>query len=303
MQRQLRFAIAAIVVFACLAAYARCQSLDSILNATDKTNLEILATHTAQKIRDADRTEKEPRVLVIDFFLGSPGVSSSLGTLLADRFSESLANSSRKIGTIDRKNFAEYLTQNWTTLEDLKNFPGCRYIGRELGATGIVLGSVYEQNGAIGLKIHLSGFGLSDESKSEFGDLDEVAWLSATEQTKDLLIKRGLNYARNSEQLREAPGALRADLDGFAMPTCVHCPDPPYADAARVAKVQGTVVLGVVITGEGKAGTIHVLKAAPFGLTAQAIKAVRNWEFKPAQQRDGTPVSMAVPIEVTYRMF
>jgi len=177
------------VVFACLAANARCQSLDSILNATDKTNLEILATHTAQKIRDADRTEKEPRVLVIDFFLGSPGVSSSLGTLLADRFSESLANSSRKIGMIDRKNF--------------------------------------------GLKIHLSGFGLSDESKSEFGDLDEVAWLSATEQTNDLLIERGPNYARNSEQLREAPGALRADLDGFAMPTCVHCPDPPYADAAR----------------------------------------------------------------------
>jgi hypothetical protein len=104
-----------------------------ILNATDKTNLEILATHTGQRIRDLDRTEKEPRVLVIDFFLSSPGVSSSLGTLLADRFSESLANSSRKIEMIDRKNFAEYLTQNWTTLEDLKNFPGCHYIGRELG--------------------------------------------------------------------------------------------------------------------------------------------------------------------------
>src|SRR5438309_6678518 len=125
MQRQLRFAIAAIVVFACLAAYARGQSLDSILNATDKTNLEILATHTAQKIRDADRTEKEPRVLVIDFFLGSPGVSSSLGSSLADRFSESLANSSRKMEAIDRKEFS----------------PGCRYIGRELGATGIVLGA------------------------------------------------------------------------------------------------------------------------------------------------------------------
>jgi len=155
-----------------------------------RQNLEILATRTAKKIRDADRTEKEPRALVIDFFLGSPGVSSSLGTLLADRFSESLTNSSRKVEIIDRKNFAEYLTRNWTTLEDLKNFPGCRSIGRELGATGIVLGSVYEQNGAIGLKIHLSGFGPSDESKSEFGDLDEVAWLSATEQTKDLLSQR-----------------------------------------------------------------------------------------------------------------
>jgi outer membrane biosynthesis protein TonB len=58
------------------------------------------------------------------------------------------------------------------------------------------------------------------------------------------------------------------------MPTCVRCPDPEYADATRVAKVQGNVVLGVVITTEGKADTIHVLKAAPFGLTAQAIKAV-----------------------------
>ena len=68
--------------------------------------------------------------------------------------SESLANSSRKIAIIDRQNFAEYLTQNWTTLEDLKNFPGWRsaLFGRELGATGIVLGSVYEQDGAIGLR-------------------------------------------------------------------------------------------------------------------------------------------------------
>jgi len=263
----------------------------------------LASTHAkAIEIRDADRTEKEPRVLVIDFFLGSPGVSSRLGSLLADRLSESLANSSRKIAMIDRKNFTEYLTQNWTTLEDLKNFPGCRYMGRELGATGIVLGSVYEQNGAIGLKIHLSGFGLADESKSEFGDLDEVAWLSAIEQTKELPLERGPNYARKPEQMPEARGALQAE-EGVAMPTCVHCPDPPYADPARVAKVQGTVVLGVVITSEGKPGTIHVLKAAPFGLTAQAIKAVQNWEFKPAQQRDGTPVSMAVPIEITYRMF
>src|SRR5947207_1375979 len=112
MQRPSKFTIVAIVVFVCLAANARGQSLDAILNATDKTNLEILATHSAQRIRDADRTEKQPRVLVIDFFLGSRGVSSSLGTFLANRFSESLANSSRKIEMIDRKNFAEYLMQN-----------------------------------------------------------------------------------------------------------------------------------------------------------------------------------------------
>src|SRR5258705_8696941 len=96
----------------CLATNASSQSLDSILNAADKADLDSLASRTAQKIINADRTEPKPRVLVVDFFLGSPAVSSSLGTLLADRLSDSLRNSSKKINVIDRKDFAEYLTKN-----------------------------------------------------------------------------------------------------------------------------------------------------------------------------------------------
>ena len=64
---------------------------------------------------------------------------------------------------------------------------------------------MYEQNGAIGLKIHLSGFGPSDESKSEFGDLDEVARLSETEQTKDLLSRRALITLANRSSYRKRP--------------------------------------------------------------------------------------------------
>jgi TonB family protein len=274
-----------------------------MLNSADKADLDSLASRTAQKIINADRTEPRPRVLVVDFFLGSPGVSSSLGTLLAERFSDSLRNSSKKINVIDRKNFGEYLTKNWTTLEDLKNFPGCLYIGHELGATGVALGSVYEQNNRIALMIHLSGFGLSDDGKSEFADQDDSIWLTPTEQMKDLLSQRGPDYARKPEILSEEAGVSRAGVNGVGMPNCVRCPDPQYPDGARLAKVQGTVVLGVVITTEGKAGTIHVIKGAPFGLTAQAIKAVQQWEFKPAQRNDGTPVSVATPIEVTYRLF
>jgi hypothetical protein len=78
----------------CLATNARCQSLDSILNAADKAKLDLSATRAAQKIRESQLTEKS-KVLVIDFFRGSVGTSSRLGTLLADRFSESLNNFSR----------------------------------------------------------------------------------------------------------------------------------------------------------------------------------------------------------------
>src|ERR1700720_3057706 len=82
---------------ACLASNARCRSLDSILNAADKADPDSLAARSAQKIINAERTEPKPRVLVVDFFLASPGVSSNLGTLLADRLSDSLRNSSKKL--------------------------------------------------------------------------------------------------------------------------------------------------------------------------------------------------------------
>src|SRR6266851_1915293 len=43
---------------ACLATNARCPSLDSILNAADKAKLDLSATRVAQKIREAQLTEK-----------------------------------------------------------------------------------------------------------------------------------------------------------------------------------------------------------------------------------------------------
>jgi TonB family protein len=307
MQRRSRSPILGIFLFAvlfdCLATNARCQSLDSILNDSDKANLETSAAHTAQKIINADRTEKEPRVLVIDFFLGSPGTSSNLGSLLTDRFAVALQNSSGRIRVLDRKLLGNYLTNNWTTLEDLRDSKICLRVGRALGATGVVLGTVYEENGLIALKIHLAGFGQSEEQDNGFSEQDEFARLAATEQTKEFLYQRGPDYARKPETLPDETDVLRAGVSGVGMPSCIYCRDPQYTDVALAAKVQGIVVLGVVITAEGKPGTIHVLKAVPFGLTAQAIKAVRQWKFKPAQKEDGTPVSVATPIEVTYRLF
>ncbi len=48
----------------------------------------------------------------------------------------------------------------------------------------MVLGSLYEENGLIAVKIHLAGFGLSDEQSEGSGGQDEFARLTATEQMK-----------------------------------------------------------------------------------------------------------------------
>jgi len=85
------------------------------------------------------------------------------------------------------------------------------------------------------------------------------------------------------------------------MPKCQHCPDPEYSQEARKKKYEGVVVLMVVVTVEGKARNIQVIKSPGMGLDEKAIEAVRKWRFKPAM-KDGKPVGAQAPIEITFRL-
>src|SRR6266853_3173009 len=103
-----------------LPVIACCQTRDSVLTRLGEGYLDSLASHAAQKIREANLEEREPKVLVMDFFRSSPGNSSRLGTLLADRFSESLTAYSAGLNILDRKMLKDYLTTNWTAIQTLE---------------------------------------------------------------------------------------------------------------------------------------------------------------------------------------
>ncbi len=98
-------------------------------------------------------------------------------------------------------------------------------------------------------------------------------------------------------------GAFRAGVNGVGVPVCLYCPIPQYSDEARKAKYQGTVVLQVTITTDGRAVNISVVKGPGLGLEEKAIEAVKGWKFKPAVGPSGKPVNTIVPIEVTFRLY
>jgi protein TonB len=98
-------------------------------------------------------------------------------------------------------------------------------------------------------------------------------------------------------------GAFRAGVNGVGVPVCLYCPIPQYSDEARKAKYQGTVVLQVTITTDGRAINISVVKGPGLGLEEKAIEAVKGWKFKPAVGPSGKPVATIVPIEVTFRLY
>ncbi len=97
-------------------------------------------------------------------------------------------------------------------------------------------------------------------------------------------------------------GVYRPGRGGVGYPACDYCPDPKYSEEARKAKYQGTVLLEVIVTPEGRATNIRVIKGVGLGLDEKAIEAVRTWIFKPAIGPNGKPVAVRVPIEVTFRL-
>jgi TonB family protein len=94
----------------------------------------------------------------------------------------------------------------------------------------------------------------------------------------------------------------RPGIGGVSYPACVYCPDPKYSEMALKAKFQGTVALEAVITADGQATDVQVVKGLGLGLDEKAVEAVKSWRFKPALGPNGEPVAVQVPIEVTFRL-
>jgi TonB family protein len=54
------------------------------------------------------------------------------------------------------------------------------------------------------------------------------------------------------------------------------------------------------VTASGK--WLRVEKGLDFGLTEQAIAAVRKWRFKPATGPDGKPAAVRIRVEVQFHL-
>lgn len=77
--------------------------------------------------------------------------------------------------------------------------------------------------------------------------------------------------------------------------------DPEYRRDARRAKVQGRVVLWLVVTKQGTTDAIQIVKPVGAGLDEAAVAAVSEWKFEPAT-RNGQPVPLHVDVEVNFRL-
>jgi len=53
---------------------------------------------------------------------------------------------------------------------------------------------------------------------------------------------------------------------------------------------------------DGHTHDIRVVRPLGYGLSEQAVKALREWTFEPGR-KDGEPVPVLIPIEMDFRLY
>jgi protein TonB len=87
------------------------------------------------------------------------------------------------------------------------------------------------------------------------------------------------------------------------MPTVVRSVKAVYTPEGRRAHIEGIVVLHAIVQPDGRVSDVKVFRSldSTFGLDEQAVKATRQWLFKPAV-KDGKPVAASVTIEQDFHL-
>ncbi len=271
----------------------RSQTQDSGLPPETRAQIDKLASRAAEQLHKYETNPGGRKLLVIDFPIADSAKVSELGVLLASEFSESLSSHASGFVVADRTQLAAILKEEGITRESLLNREMGLYVAKKAGADETLTGFLVKGlDGNLILSIRIF-----EPQKKETVD----ATLTTTDPMRELLAKEVRSPEPEAEAIEPEPGILDAGKDGVSYPSCIYCPTPRYSDLARMAKYSGITKLSVIVTADGHATAIKVIKRAPFGMTKQLILEVQQWRFKPAE-KDGKPVAVRVLVETTFKL-
>ena len=84
-------------------------------------------------------------------------------------------------------------------------------------------------------------------------------------------------------------------------PTIVESTPAPYTESALAKRIEGTVVLMVLVRRDGSVGAASVSRGLEASLDESALRTVREWKFAPAMRR-GKTVEVVLEVDVRFRL-
>jgi len=98
---------------------------------------------------------------------------------------------------------------------------------------------------------------------------------------------------------QEAP--IRVGFGQMKEPKKLVDTKPVYPETARRARLQGVVILEIIVDKQGSVRSWKVLRPLTLGLTEAAIEAVRQWKYEPPMY-NGRPVEVLITVTMRFSM-
>jgi TonB family protein len=89
--------------------------------------------------------------------------------------------------------------------------------------------------------------------------------------------------------------------DGVTAPSVLQRLDPQYSDEGKMARLEGTCTVSLVVNENGQAQDVRITRPVGLGLDEKAVQAISQWKFKQGM-KDGMPVAVAATIEVNFHL-
>jgi TonB family protein len=140
---------------------------------------------------------------------------------------------------------------------------------------------------ASALRATLSGFSLVTEPRSARSGVPSPG-------------AEGLPAEGDSPATVLKPGGAGAVLDYDAPPQVLEIQKPTYPREAYDKRIEGTVLLEILIDSEGRVARRRVIQSVP-GLDEAALACVASWRFKPAV-KGGKPVPTIAHVPLSFRI-
>jgi TonB family protein len=143
--------------------------------------------------------------------------------------------------------------------------------------------------------------GLTLVESSGDTDADQVALDAITRSAPFAALPA--EFTGQSLRLRCRLDVFFPNTNGATIPQLIspHA-EPQFSDKARRKRIEGTVVLALVVTADGLPTDITVVQPLGSGLDEEAVKTVKQWRFRPAM-KDGKPVEAKLKVEVDFHLY
>jgi TonB family protein len=252
--------------------------------ATTIVDLDDLAARISAQISSAGI-----KSVAVANFVGADGKNLELGWYLADKLSDGLIIEevqSRALNNpaLDAKDRSK-VQQSDVLLTPSTSPDTLKQVVAASGAEALIVGTIAISSDKY--IVTVTALRVSDGST-----IATATQSLPHSRVLDVLTPAGANAAPIN--------AVRAGVSGVGVPACAYCPAPAYLGASRLTQ-PATVELMVTISAAGTAEKISVIKSPGYTLTERAVETVSEWKFRPAPGKDGTPVPVAVPIDVTFK--